>query len=246
LPLERSRDTLGDARGDVKEVRMMLQDMVDDLCGVKYASSTEFDRAEAAKRFIERCGYAAAAVTLAPIPLSDAIAVMPIHVGMIMGLAQLHGVELTKESAAGLVVKIGASAGLSLVSSRIATAAAKILLPGLGGLLGAPFMYASTIAIGSVARIWFDRGGKLTDAEICELYKDALRRARATFDPRRAAAPEAKTSAEKAAQASATTTPAEPPPDPSARLAKLRDLLEKGLIEPAEYEATKKRILDAI
>ena len=36
-----------------------------------------------------------------------------------------------------------------------------LLDPGLGGLVAAPFMYASTLALGAAARAWFESNGGL-------------------------------------------------------------------------------------
>tara|TARA_R110002072_G_scaffold49561_2_gene134546 strand:- start:1251 stop:1724 length:474 start_codon:yes stop_codon:yes gene_type:complete len=133
----------------------------------------------------EKCGYAAAALTLIPIPGSELIAVMPVHVGMVVKMGEIYGVDLDQDSAMHLILRIGATVGLSLVGSRLATTAAKFLLPGLGGLISAPFMYASTIAIGRVAELYFLRGD-LSDREMRAVYKDSLKSAKGEFDPSKA------------------------------------------------------------
>jgi uncharacterized protein (DUF697 family) len=143
------------------------------------------DTAARAHALTEKCGYAAAAITLLPLPGSEIVAVMPLHVGMVVKIGDLYGVDLDTDSAAHLILRIGATVGLSLVGSRIATTAAKFLLPGLGGLIGAPFMYASTIAIGRVAECYFHHG-ELSDREMRDVYKDSMRRAKKDFDPKKA------------------------------------------------------------
>jgi uncharacterized protein (DUF697 family) len=198
---------------------MPLQDVIDDLRGASFTSVPEQERAATAKRFIERCGYAAAALTLLPVPFSDVLAVVPLHVGMIVGIGEIYERPLTRDSASELVLKIATASGLSLLGRRIAQAATKALLPGLGGLLAAPSMYAQTIAIGTVARAWFERGGELSEVEIKALFCKALEDAKAAFDPLRATR------------------------DPAARLEKLRELKEKGLVSEAEFEEQRKRIL---
>jgi hypothetical protein len=45
-------------------------------------------RDERCRKLVERCGYAAAALTILPIPGSEVIGVMPIHVGMVIGIGQ--------------------------------------------------------------------------------------------------------------------------------------------------------------
>ena len=133
----------------------------------------------------EKCGYAAAALTLLPIPGSELIAVMPVHVGMVVKLGEIHGVDIDTDSATHLILRIGATVGLSLVGSRLATTAAKFFLPGLGGLISAPFMYASTIAIARVAELYFVHGD-LSEREMRSVYRDSVKSAKQDFDPRKA------------------------------------------------------------
>lgn len=227
---------------------MGLDDILGGVRGRSYASDVE--REEAAKALTEKCGYAAAALTILPIPLSEVIAVMPIHVGMVMGIGHIYGVELTRDSATQLILRIGATVGLSLVGSRIATTAAKILLPGLGGIISAPFMYASTLAIGMVARVYFESQGQVSDDDMKAVYQAALKKAKSSFDPSRAKSSEAQDLASDAAtkakadpEAAAAQEVAKAPEDPVSRLERLKAMKDKGLIDDAEFEATKRRIL---
>ncbi|HVY61066.1 MAG TPA: DUF697 domain-containing protein [Planctomycetota bacterium] len=206
---------------------MQLQDVIDDLRGATFKSVPEQERADTAKRFIERCGYAAAGLTLLPVPFSDVLAVVPLHVAMIMGISEIHERPVTRDSATELALKIATASGLSLIGRRIGTAVTKALLPGLGGLLAAPSMYAQTIALGAVARCWFERGEELSDVEIKTIVARVVNDAKDAYDPARAAAE---------AEAKRRS-------DPAARLEKLKELKEKGLIDQAEHDEQKKRIL---
>ncbi len=210
-------------------------------------------REERVKTLIERCGYAAAALTIIPIPGSEVIGVMPLHVGMVIGVGEEYGKTLTRDSAIELISRIGATVGLSLVGSRLAMTAGKIILPGLGGLVAAPFMFASTLAIGTVARLYFASDGDLSAREMKRAYDDELKRAKAAFDPSRARSAPARRAAEEAARGDdgGAPAPASKAAAPSVdeladRLAKLDELREKGLVDDAEYERTKARILDSL
>jgi uncharacterized protein (DUF697 family) len=210
----------------------------------------EDDKDRRCKKLVERCGYAAAAVTLLPIPGSEIVAVMPLHVGMVVGIGDVYGVKLTRQSAAELVLKIGATVGLSLVGSRVAMTAGKIILPGLGGLVAAPFMYASTLAIGAVARAYFSGGGSVAESEMRAVYEETVKRAKETFDPRRAKSDEAQSMAKEAA-AEADGKKEEPKKSASVdelgdRLAKLVELRNRGAISDADYERRKAEILDEV
>ncbi|MCA9604506.1 MAG: SHOCT domain-containing protein [Myxococcales bacterium] len=209
-------------------------------------------REERVKTLIERCGYAAAALTIIPIPGSEVIGVMPLHVGMVIGVGEEYGKTLTRDSAVELISRIGATVGLSLVGSRLAMTAGKIILPGLGGLVAAPFMFASTLAIGTVARLYFASDGDLSAREMKRAYDDELKRAKAAFDPSRARSAEARRAATEAVESEdGDEKPAPGAAAPSVdeladRLAKLAELRDKGLVNDAEYEREKARILESL
>lgn len=202
---------------------------------------------EAVNVLVERCGYATAALTVLPIPGSEIVGVMPLHVGMVIGIAHHYGHELTQESATELLLQIGTTVGASLVGSRIATTAAKIVLPGLGGIVAAPFMFASTLAIGACAAAFFKTDGNVSSDDMRDLYKRTVKNAKSSFSSDRLKDPDTLAEAERAAKNGA----ADPPPveqeeDPVERLKRAKKLLEEGLIEQEEFDALKKRILDAI
>ncbi len=202
-------------------------------------------RKQAVSQLTQSVGYAAAALTLLPIPGTEILGVMPLHVGMLIGISELHGHAISRDGAVELVSRIGLAAGVSIVGSRLATTAAKLLLPGFGGLLSAPVMYASTLAIGAVADAYFERGGHLGPADMREVYRRAHTEARRAYDPDQARSDAARDLAEAAAaKESGSTTEADPAAEsPAERLATLKTLLEQGLIEPEEHDTAKARIL---
>ncbi|MBZ0117092.1 MAG: SHOCT domain-containing protein, partial [Sandaracinaceae bacterium] len=174
--------------------------------------------------------------------------------GMVAGIGHEYGVEITKERAMELLTHIGATVGLSLVGSRLAMTAGKILLPGLGGLVAAPFMFASTLALGTVARLYFASDGKISNTQMKAVYDRAIEKAKEAFDPAKARSSEARDMAEKAArdaegreESSSDAPRARPSVDDLAeRLAKLDELYEKGHISDAEHERRRKQILDEV
>ncbi|MFK8004515.1 MAG: SHOCT domain-containing protein [Polyangiales bacterium] len=210
------------------------------------------DRASRIEQLTDRCGYGAAALTIIPIPGTEVLGVMPLHVGMVIGIADEYGKTVTRESALELVTQIAATVGVSLVGSRLAMTAGKILLPGFGGLLAAPFMYASTKGIGHVATLYFEQGA-LSEAEMTRAYKRAQSEAKSAFDPTRAKSAEAREMAQKA-QSEAGTEPSESAAPKKAasvddladRLAKVETLHKRGAITDAEFEKRREAILDEI
>lgn len=214
------------------------------------------DRAARIEQLTDRCGYGAAALTIIPIPGTEVLGVMPLHVGMVIGIADEYGKTVTRESAFELVTQIAATVGVSLVGSRLAMTAGKILLPGFGGLLAAPFMYASTKGIGHVATLYFEQGA-LSEAEMTRAYKRAQSQAKSAFDPSRAKSAEAREMAQQAQSDAGSEAGAEPaasaaPKKPASvddladRLAKVETLHRRGAITDAEFEKRREAILDEI
>lgn len=207
------------------------------------------NREQRIDQLVERCGYGAAALTIIPIPGTEIVGVMPLHVGMVVGIGNEYGKQVTRDNALDLVTQIGGTVGLSLVGSHLAMTAGKILLPGFGGLLAAPFMYASTKGIGHVAKLYFEHGG-LSELEMSRAYKAASKRAKESFDPRKARSAEARELAEKAQKEElGKKTPKAKSADVdelAERLAKVEELHDKGAITSAEYEKRREAILDEI
>jgi uncharacterized protein (DUF697 family) len=166
-------------------------------------SSTDTTPGEAdpnaeARKLILRCGYASAAVALIPIPGVVLIGVTPIHVGLVLGLGSIYGAEMGRDSAVALVARIGAAAGASYLGSRLALALGKMVVPVVPGLLGAPVIFANTLAIGTVAKAHFEGREELNDDEVRELYRSALAEAKSQFDRRKVRSKEAEAAAQEA------------------------------------------------
>ncbi len=133
-----------------------------------------------------------------------------------------------------------------------------MLLPGFGGLLSAPFIYATTLAIGAVAERYFTQEGELTTEELKDLYKRTVREARSNFDPSKMKSDEAKDMAKAAAaqaaaeavdvatEEAASTRDSGQAEDPISRLRRLKALVDEGLIDQTEYDETKARVLAEI
>ncbi len=151
-----------------------------------------------ARQLILRCGYASAAVALIPIPGVVLVGVTPIHVGMVLSLGSLYGAEMGRDSAVALVARIGAAAGASYVGSRVALALGKMFIPVVPGLLGAPVIFANTLAIGAVAKSHFEGQEELDDDEVRDMYLSALADAKRQFNRRKLHTEEAKQAARQA------------------------------------------------
>ena len=203
---------------------------------------------------IERCGYAAAALAVLPIPFSETVGVTAVHVSMVIGIARIHGIELERDSAVKLVLRLGTTVGLSYIGTRVAIGLAKLVFPVLPGLVGAPLVFASTMGLGSVAKAHFaSPDQELSDDEVRNLYRSTIDKAKGTFDPTRAKSDDAKSDAEALAKpvpapevAKAAPEPAPTPTTERAldRLERLRRLRDDGFLGAAEFEAASKKVLE--
>lgn len=200
---------------------------------------------EEASTLIERCGYAAAALTLVPLPIAETVGVTAIHAGMVVGLARIHGVTLSAEHAAAMVLRIGGTIGVSWVGTRVVLGLAKVVLPVLPGLVGAPLVFCSTLGIGAVVGATFAAGEaqqELSDDQVRAIYKDALAGARARFDPRKVAEPAARAAAEAAVAQAVTAPPppvTTPPPAP-------RSPFDSAVVSPPPARPPLHEALDAV
>lgn len=226
----------------------MFQKIIDDLIGTPGGPE---EQEQAASRLIETCGYAAGAATLVPLPGTELIAVTSIHVGMVVGLSQIYGTDMSRESALELLTRIGTTVGASVVTTRVATTFAKIALPGLGGFVGAPLMFATTLALGAVARTFLANPGEMSAQEMKDLYKQTMKSAKSAYDPSRAKGADMQEMAQQAAQSPAESDGTAPSQqdstvDPVERLKTLQRLQDAGLIDAEEYETQRRRILEGI
>lgn len=184
---------------------------------------------------VEKTGYAAATASSLPIPGSEWVAVAPLHVAMVVGLGEHYGVTLARQDAVRLVSQLGGSVGLSYLGSRLAHSAAKLLAPGVGGLVGAPFVFASTLALGGVAISYFEREGDLSQEEIRALFRAQLTRGQAEFDPTRVAG--------TAPRLLDLESIADVPGSLEDRLAHASALRSVGLVDEEQYKELKRLIL---
>ena len=112
----------------------------------------------------------------------------------------------------------------------------------LGGLISAPFMYASTLAIGRVAELYFE-SGDLDDREMKAIYQETLKKAKSSFDPSRARSTDARREAEQAAPVADRAPETQ---DPLAQLERLSKLRDAGAVSQDEYDVAKRRILASL
>lgn len=161
-----------------------------------------------------------------PVPLIDFVAISAIQIDLIRQLARLHGADFD------------ANLGKTLVSSLVGTSLAKIgasaikAIPGIGTAMGIGAQVilsgASTYALGRVFDSHFGAGGTLSSFNIDamkKVYEELLAKG--------------KDVAQKLRGDSRRD-------DIPATIEKLAELRKSGAISEADYELTKKKLLDRL
>ncbi|HVE82533.1 MAG TPA: DUF697 domain-containing protein [Myxococcales bacterium] len=123
----------------------------------------------------------AAAVTLAPIPvISDFALVTSVQGSMVAAVGRVYGRELTLAQAKDLLIELATVCGLGLIAQKGFATITKILLPGLGGFLAAPYAYAVTYGMGHASMTYFENKD-YTKETIKRVYEEAVAEGRRIF-----------------------------------------------------------------
>lgn len=94
---------------------------------------------------------------LAQIPGSDMPLLATIQTGMIVGIAQFHGVSMTQTAAADLLLTFSAGMGGRALSQFLVG-----WMPGIGNSINSITAFAVTEAIGWAADAYFEKEGDKT------------------------------------------------------------------------------------
>jgi uncharacterized protein (DUF697 family) len=164
------------------------------LATIRRIRDRDFSRASAAERdqaardVVGICSFACAGLVLQPIPGLEQ-AVLPVQVGMVGALAHVHGQELGRKRALEVVLDLAAVTGASVVGRQALTTLAKFFLPGMGGVLAAPYTFSVTWGTGYAARHYFRTGRARPDpAAIKRIFEEERERSRAHYTDARARA----------------------------------------------------------
>lgn len=168
---------------------------------------------------------------LVPIPLIDVAAVTLVQLDMLKQLCRLYGKNYSDSEGK---VLLSALTGGTL--ARLGASALKAL-PGIGTLIGGISMTlmsgASTYAVGRVAILHFTSGGSLLDLNLNsakKIYEEEFEKGKTYASD-----------LEKEKKATSSS-----PDDVIAKLEKLAQLKEKGVITEEEFEAQKQKLLERL
>ncbi|ATB38200.1 hypothetical protein CYFUS_003633 [Cystobacter fuscus] len=149
---------------------MSWLDTLDDIRTRDFSKVSSESRDKAARDVINMCSYAAAVVSISPVPLSDVVLMLPLQTGMVMTVGHIYGRKVTKASARDLILELGTTAGLGLLARQ----GIKALIPIFGAMLTVAPAFAANWAMGRVAMEYFKNPGLTGDS-----LKEVFRRAQA-------------------------------------------------------------------
>jgi uncharacterized protein (DUF697 family) len=133
-----------------------------------------------AEDLVTMSSFGAAAVTLIPIPFSDFVAVTAVQASMVTAVGRVFGRELTLEESKHLVLELASVCGAGMVAQKGFATLTKFLLPGLGGVLAAPWAFAITWGMGHVSMHYFAHR-ELTREVLKGVFDKAVKQAKGVF-----------------------------------------------------------------
>lgn len=141
---------------------------------------------EQAHQIVAASALAAAAAGATPIPFSDAIVLVPIQVGMIVGVSAVFGLDISKASISSLLSSIVGASSATVIGRTLVVNALK-LIPGagsvVGGAISATTASALTLALGKayievLAKIFSENPDAIPNEQnIGQLLKEEMQKA---------------------------------------------------------------------
>ncbi len=139
----------------------------------------ESNKRELAEDTIMNFSLWAAAIVLVPIPFCDLVLLMPIQSAMVIAIGKVYGVNETPER---ILAIIAGSCGASVFGQLTAVFLSN-LIPIIGSLVSAPFIFGWTYGLGKVAMRYFESKGQASESELKSIFKQASKEANSKYDP---------------------------------------------------------------
>lgn len=141
------------------------------------SADTPHGAREKARDIARSFAISAAGIVLVPLPFSDLVFLMPIQTAMILSIGKAYNVKDPPEKT---LAHISAACGAS-VFGQITTLFVANLIPIIGKLVSAPFVYGWTYGLGEVAIRYFEAQGELKGDELKAVFKKVSRDATRAF-----------------------------------------------------------------
>ena len=142
---------------------------------------------EIAQDTVTNFAFWAAAIVLIPIPFCDLVFLMPIQSAMVVAVGKVYKVNETPER---ILAIIAGSCGASVFGQLTALFLSN-LIPFVGSLVSAPFVFGWTYGLGEVAIRYFESKGQASENELKSIFKKASQEASDKYDPQRASSAKA-------------------------------------------------------
>ncbi len=123
----------------------------------------------------------AAAVSTEPIPFADILLISPVQMKMVVHIGKIYGFELSPARAKDIVAELGATFAFGFLGRQVVRGLAKMVAPGIGGLITAPAVYGWTFGLGRLAEGYFKmqlEGRNLGQLDAQKIAKHALEEAK--------------------------------------------------------------------
>ena len=166
---------------------MSLIETIEKITSGTFSGGTKEERDKSSREVILAASFGSAGLTLQPIPGLEHGAIA-IQIVMVVGLSRIYGDELSRKRAKEVVLDIAAATGVNVVGRQALTTLAKVVLPGLGGVLAAPAAFALTWATGQAAVHYFSAGGKPDRDKLKAIFERERERAREHYNEEKARA----------------------------------------------------------
>lgn len=141
------------------------------------APSSPANAREKARDIARSFAISAAGIVLVPLPFSDLVFLMPIQTAMILSIGKAYNVKDPPEKT---LAHISAACGAS-VFGQITTLFVANLIPIIGKLISAPFVYGWTYGLGEVAIRYFEAQGQMQGDELKDVFRKVSRDATRAF-----------------------------------------------------------------
>ena len=119
-----------------------------------------------------------AGVAVQPIPFADIFILTPIQAYFGTRIAAIRGVPVTEAKMTEIIREIFGVIGLGVIAQQLAIATWKFIIPGGGGFVTIPLVYALSYAIMKVVDLYFiykSKGQRISDKKMKEAWKEAFK-----------------------------------------------------------------------
>lgn len=201
------------------------------------------ERIESADKIIRNHIVWSMGAGLIPVPIADFFAVSAIQLDMVRQMCKLYEVDF-KETEGKAVISSMTGSGLARLGAR----AAIKFIPGIGSVVGGMTMAvlsgASTYALGEVFKKHFETGGTFLDFDVdrlTKMYKEKFEKGKKVAEEIKKEQKRKQEVVEKVEHKEAVQKDQK---DVIARLTKLGELKEKGVISEEEFQEMKKKLIE--